>query len=317
MFRRTMTLISIVACWSYQAAANPLGLPELSEATGATDVRVTWYGVATLLFDDGQTRFLIDGFFSRPSMTSNEPIAPDEAQIDRMIEAAGLQNIAGITPVHSHFDHAMDLGLIALKTGATVIGSESTANIARGAGVGAEQIRVVTGDRESFEFGAFEVTLIRSRHAPLVDGGPPIPGTIDEPLAPPAMLTDWKEGASFSVVVAHPSGTVVVQGSAGFLESSLMRVRADVVFLGIGGLNRLGEDHASTYWTEIVERTGARCVVPIHWDDFSQPLGRIVAGEGVDESLAWISEHADRTRSKLAAVSYGVAVDPFDTACGG
>ena len=35
---------------------------------GAEAVTVTWLGVTTLLFDDGDTQVLIDGFFSRPSL---------------------------------------------------------------------------------------------------------------------------------------------------------------------------------------------------------------------------------------------------------
>ena len=34
----------------------------------ADTVTVTWFGVTTLLFDDGDTQLLIDGFFSRPSL---------------------------------------------------------------------------------------------------------------------------------------------------------------------------------------------------------------------------------------------------------
>ena len=31
-------------------------------------VKVTFFGVSTLLFDDGETQILLDGFFSRPSI---------------------------------------------------------------------------------------------------------------------------------------------------------------------------------------------------------------------------------------------------------
>ena len=34
-------------------------------------VTATWFGVTTLLFDDGDTQLLIDGFFSRPSLADN------------------------------------------------------------------------------------------------------------------------------------------------------------------------------------------------------------------------------------------------------
>ena len=95
--------------------------------------------------------------------------------------------------------------------------SESTANVARGAGVDESRI-VVVDDRRRERYGDFAVTLIRSAHLPMENGGPPIPGTIDVPLVPPAPIGAWKEGGSHSIVIEHPAGTAVVQGSAGYLE---------------------------------------------------------------------------------------------------
>ena len=201
-----------------------------------------------------------------------------------------LDGVAAIAPVHSHFDHAMDVGAVAIATGATVVGSASTANIARGASVA--EARIVTADqRHRADFGRFTVEIIRSAHAPLVDGGPPIPGTIDAPLKPPARIGDWKEGGSFSIVVAHPAGTALIQGRAGYVQNDLEGVAADVVYLGIGGLGLLGEGHAAAYFEEIVAATGARCAVPVHWDDFTQPFGTIV-WRGSIQGVEWLHELA-------------------------
>ena len=38
------------------------------QAANPASVTATWLGVTTLLFDDGETQILIDGFFSRPSL---------------------------------------------------------------------------------------------------------------------------------------------------------------------------------------------------------------------------------------------------------
>ena len=159
-FYRTLC-VSIVLATGYalaQPVTGVLGLPELEPDSGGAPVTVTWYGVTTLLFDDGDTKLLIDGFFSRPT-SFGDPTAPDLPQIRRLIATAGLESLAVVTPIHSHFDHAMDLGVVAKLTGATVVGSETTANIARGAGVPEAQIEVVerTG---RFDFGAFTLTLI-------------------------------------------------------------------------------------------------------------------------------------------------------------
>lgn len=293
--------------------AGPLGLPDAPAATKETRLTVTWYGVATTLFDDGETQILIDGFFSRPSLT-DVLIAPEIEQIKRQIERIGLHELAAVTPVHSHFDHAMDIGAVAMLTGATVLGSESTANVARGAGVPESQIDALEGDTGSSRFGAFEVQLIRSLHAPLVDGGPPIPGAIDSPLKPPAPLTNWKEGGSYTVVVRHPAGTTLVQGSAGYLAGALDGIEADAVLLGVGGLDRLGETHAAKYWAEVVDTVAARCVLPIHWDDFRQPFGTILpSSQATVDSLAWFA--ADEARPALLDPRHGEGMDLFTSRC--
>ena len=292
--------------------AGPLGLAYAPAATEETRLTITWYGVATLLFDDGDTQFLIDGFFSRPSQTDAQ-IAPEVDQIERQIDRIGLHKLAAITPVHSHFDHAMDVGVIARLTGASVLGSASTANIARGAGVPEDQIETLAGDVGRYRFGEFEIVLIRSKHAPLVEGGPPIPGTIDAPLVPPAALIDWREGGSYTVIVRHPAGTTVIQGSAGYVAGALDEIDADVVLLGIGGLTQLGEDHAAQYWAEIVDAVAAQCVLPIHWDDFWQPYGTIVASDRAADSLAWFE--AGEEGPTLLEPRHGEGMDLFTTRC--
>ena len=80
------------------------------------------------------------------------------------------------------------------------------------------------------------------------------------------------------------------------MEGLLEGVAADVVLLGVGGLDRLGRDYAGRYWNETVARTGARRVFPIHWDDFSLPYGDVRAFPRVlgdlDASLGWLGERA-------------------------
>ena len=318
MNRRTLLVLAMVvggvpaATVAQETNVRTLpGVPVLTPPAETPPVSVTWYGVTTLLFDDGETQILVDGFVSRPRFEGLDSLAePDAAQIERMA-ARVFDRVAMVTPVHSHFDHAMDVGAVAVATGATVVGSESTANIARGAGVDEARIAVVE-ERHRQRFGEFAVELIRSAHAPLVNGGPPIPGTIDAPLTPPARIGDWKEGGSYTIVVAHPAGTALIQGSAGYVEGRLADTAADVVYLGIGGLGSLGKDHAAAYFEEIVGPTGARCVVPIHWDDFTLPFGE-VAWRGSIYDVEWLREFAaDQVPAAgLATLPFGEAVDAF------
>ena len=315
MIRGTLAVLVMTVLASAAAQEGPAGtlpgIPVLTAPADAPAVSVTWYGVTTLLFDDGETQILIDGFLSRPAFEDLDSLAePDAARIEAMARDT-FDRVAMVTPVHSHFDHAMDVGAVAMATGATVVGSESTANIARGAGVDEARIVVVDGRRRQ-RFGEFNVALIRSAHAPLVNGGPPIPGTIDAPLRPPARIGDWKEGGSFTIVVDHPAGTALIQGSAGYVAGTLADITADVVYLGVGGLGSLGKEHAAAYFNEIVGPTGAPCVVPIHWDDFSMPFGEI-AWRGSIYDVEWLREFAAEYSPApgLATLPFGEAVDAF------
>jgi len=232
-------------------------------------VTVTFLGVSTVLVSDGETALLTDGFFSRPSLlrTAFATIPPDDARIDAALARAGISTLAAVIVVHSHYDHALDAPRVAERTGAVLVGSASTANVGRGAGLGEERMRIV-GDTATMQFGRFEVTLIPSRHLP---HGMAM-GTIDAPLAPPARASDYLEGGSFSVLIRHPTGSLLIQGSAGWRDGALAGRAADVVLLGIGGLGTQPREYGERYLEEVVDAVGARLVVPIHWDDFTRPL---------------------------------------------
>lgn len=254
--------------------------PPVIAAASATDsVTATWLGVTTLLFDDGETQLLIDGFFSRPSIKDiilGHPVTNDAATINYALDEFRMRRLAAIIPAHSHFDHAMDVGAIANRTSASILGSESTLQIARGAGVPEDQTTLIE-TRKAYEFGQFTVTMLSSNHASLGWRGSVVfPGSIDSPLALPQPVSAFREGGSYTIVIAHPQGTAIVQGSAGLPHGGLASFAADVVMLGVNGLESLGFDYAERYWHALVTTTGAQSVYPIHFDDFTRPFGETV-----------------------------------------
>ena len=89
-------------------------------------------------------------------------------------------------PVHSHYDHAMDSPEVARRTGRAARRSESSANIARGAGLPETAIRVIEPGAPML-FGAFSLTAIPSQHFP---HGMAM-GEITQPLVPPARATEY------------------------------------------------------------------------------------------------------------------------------
>jgi len=315
-----VVIISVlgVLLWRDRASLDEIDWQPYPDIPPALDaVTMTWLGVTTLLFDDGETQILIDGFFSRPSLLDvalGRPVESDAATINYVLDEYHMRRLAAIIPVHSHYDHAMDIGAIANRTSASILGSSSSAQIALGAGVPEDQIVEVASGSE-YSFGRFTVTMIGSNHAPIAWGGSvPYAGTIDEPLITPAPVSAWREGKSYSIVIAHPYGTTVVQGSAGFVPGALDGIEADVVMLGVSLIGGLGREYVEQYWQNLVTTTGAAHVFPFHFDDFLQPFGEIVlyprALDNFIDTAKWLDEIRARwdTDVKLHLPEFGKAV---------
>ncbi|GAA4691205.1 MBL fold metallo-hydrolase [Nocardioides conyzicola] len=282
-----------------------LGRPDIGQYADRFDVPpaaglfgVTFLGVTSLLLDDGETRLLTDGFFSRPSLgkVTLGRIAPDPVRIDAALARVGADRLAAVIPVHSHYDHAMDSAVVADRTGADLVGGASTAYVGRGHGLPEDRIRVVTPG-EPMSYGAFTLTFIESHHCP----PDRFPGEITAPVVPPVKAGAYKCGEAWSILVEHAGGqSALLQGSAGYVEGSLTGRRADVAYLGVGQLGVQSEDYIRTYWAETVAAVGATRVVLTHWDDFFRPLDQPL------RALPYLGDDLDvtvRLLEELAAAS--------------
>lgn len=257
-----------------------LGRPDLRDyaryfdqpgALADSPLTVTWAGVTTLLIDDGDSAIMTDGFFSRPGLLAvgTRKLAPSLPRIDGCLTRLGVERLAAVLPVHTHFDHAMDSAVVAARTGAKLVGGTSAAHLGHGAGLPEDRL-VVTTPGEPVSLGAFDVTLIVGDHCP----PDRFPGNITAPVVPPVKASAYRCGESWSTLIHHrPSDRrLLVVGSAGFVPGALTGKRADIVYLGIGQLGLQPERYLLDYWTEAVRAVGARRVVLIHWDDFFRPL---------------------------------------------
>ena len=249
----------------------------------------TFLGTTSVLFSDGKTCLLTDGFFSRPplSRVALGRCAPDLLAIERGIERAGITSLDAVLVSHSHYDHALDAPEVARLGGALLAGSPSSANVARGGGLAEEQIRVVQAG-DSLTFRAFRVRFLPSTHAlPNLEAG-----TIDRPLVPPARASAYKDGGCFSLHIEHPAGSRLLHSSAGFIPNGLAGVHADAALLSLAMLGRRSQHYRLEYFDQVAGLTGARFVYPIHHDDFTRPLG-----EEVTFLPRWLDDTAGALRS--------------------
>lgn len=277
-------------------------------ADHASALTVTWAGVSTLLITDGDSALLTDGFFTRPSLprVGLGRIRPSAPRIEGCLARLGVRQLDAVLPVHTHYDHALDSAVVAERTGATLVGGASAANIGRGQGLSEERI-LVAEPGTPVSFGAFDLTLIESHHCP----PDRFPGVITAPVRPPVRTSAFRCGEAWSALVHHrPSDRrVLIQGSAGYLPGALRGQRAEVAYLGLGQLGIQPQRYLTEYWTETVRAVGAHTVVGIHWDDFFRPLSKPLralpyAVDDLDTSLRVLTglARADGVRLLLPTV---------------
>lgn len=286
----------------------------MSPSVAGNGLRIANLGVSSLLIEDGDTAFLVDGFFSRPGLLQvvTSKLSPDVARIEAGLKRAGIEQLAAVLVAHSHYDHVMDAPEVAQRTGALLVGSVSTANVGRGAGLPESRIVQVEGDM-AMRFGKFVITLLKSRHFP---HGKAM-GEITEPLLMPARATAYQEGGSYSIHIAHDSGSLLIQGSAGFIEGALAHKQADIALLGIGLLGSKGEQYMNAYWQETVQAVNARRVIPIHWDDFFMPLEEKPKPfpyllDDFDASMQFILNKAAENKVDVRLAPAWQSTDPFE-----
>ncbi len=273
---------------------------------GAVTVRFS--GTATLLFSDGETQWMTDGWFTRPGPLRLllGKIGPDLQAIEQGLAANHVTNLAAVLPVHSHYDHAMDAPEVARRTGALLLGSESTANIGRGWGLPESQIQVLV-DRQPVHLGQFVITPIESQHFEFPDPairqralGDPL---LTTPLVPPVRVFDYRVGTAYVLHVSHPKGSWLVVGSAGYVEGALQGLTADTVFLGVGGLGSQTDVYMENFWRETVTAVAPSRIIPIHFDSLTAPAQGSFKGQV--KAMAFLSNDRESTltflRDKAAA----------------
>ncbi|MGH7019016.1 MAG: MBL fold metallo-hydrolase, partial [Brevundimonas sp.] len=269
-----LALLGLIAAFTLRPSTEAYPtLAVRAEPAKPGQLTVRFLGTSSLTFDDGRDVVVIDGYLSRPGVVAllTQPLRPDQAAIARHLKRAGIRRVSALYVAHTHFDHALDSASLAKAYGAALHGTDTMAAIAAAEGVEAPVHRLVSG--QSSTVGAFKVTPFSTPHSP----GDVAAGATAADFRFPARARAYPEGGAHSFLIEHGTCRILIVPSAGQPGDSFHGVRADVVMLGVGNLSRQGPEAVAAYWRDTVGATGARLVIPIHWDDFSRSLDRPLA----------------------------------------
>jgi len=254
----------------------------INAAPDSTQIRLTYLGTAGWEITDGKTVILIDPYLSRIRRNYSEttidstfpednrtPIGPNDFVIsDTAAINHHIKNADYILVHHSHRDHIMDVPYIALKTGATVIGTESTANFMSAYGIPEERIITVKGG-EDYDFGTFSLKVMPSLHSPLFEKRYFDSRIFSKDKKAPLRITDFVEGGSLAFLIRFKGHEILTSGSMNYIEKELEGLHPDIAIVGAAASRSEIYDYAGRLMRIL---NYPAIVLPTHWDNFTLPF---------------------------------------------
>jgi L-ascorbate metabolism protein UlaG (beta-lactamase superfamily) len=294
-------------------------------AASPAEVTLTWLGNAGWQVSDANTVILVDPYLSRlraPAPPGAPPLPAgdtrpaygwdDRPESDRATIDAHIHRADFVLVTHAHYDHIFDVPYIAERTGATVIGSESTANILRAYGIADRQLITVRG-AEDYQFNGFSLRVIPSLHSPLDHKH-----YFSSQSAPPGMKAPLTlqqihpEGGTLAYLIRIGAHEILAFGGMNYIERELDGLRPDVALVGANASRRENYD----YCGRLMRVLGyPALVLPTHWDNFLLPYGasQRVALEALQSFLGEVTAASPRTRVVVPEYFQAIPLPPRGT----
>jgi L-ascorbate metabolism protein UlaG (beta-lactamase superfamily) len=265
------TVVSVASGGAYAASAadeKRAALPGANGRNAAATFR--WFGTAGWRIDVGSRTLLVDPYLSRyeTGMFSGafDPTTPLKVATGTVDQHVGKPETVLVT--HSHWDHFNDVPYIAQRTGARVIGTMTTYNLALASDVPSGQLGLVKGG-EVLDFGSYTVEVIASLHSRNPAYSIALPGVRLTRPEKPQTVADLPEGDTLAYQVTVKNGpSVFLMGGSDFVERNVAGLSPDIAMIAMQA-----SDSTYAYAERILTALGRpSVVVPVHWDNFETEL---------------------------------------------
>lgn len=247
---RAVALLLLAAC---SAPAHPKAPPR-------DPIALTYLGVAGWQIEAAGKVILTDPYLSRPA-DADAPLVPDAAAIAARTPAKADLVVVG----HSHYDHLLDAPSVALRSGATLLGSLSTTRVGRASGLADDRLITVKGG-EDFAMDGYSIRAIPSLHSAIGDKhifGSEI--AADPKL--PMPQSGYQEGGTFAYLLRLAGHEVLVLDTANFIEREVSGLRPDIAIIAPGLRQEI-----TNYTCRLLRAIGEPpVVIATHFDAWKSP----------------------------------------------
>ena len=272
-----------------------------------SNLKLKYLGAAGWEITDQKTTVLIDPYLSRIKLVGNSTtktiatsalnrdwgddkrpkyFRDDYFEPDTSVINSYIKNADYIFVHHTHFDHAADVPYIAKITGATVIGTESLANLLRAHGLPNEQIITVKGG-EDYSFDNFSVKVLPSLHSALRQKQYFSSNIIPKNVKTPMQIKEFVEGNSLMFYFRFNNDKILTMGSMNFLENEIKGLNPNILLAGSANSRK----EIYNYTERLLSLTNyPSIIIPTHWDDFRVPYGASQENAAESKAFPFIEE---------------------------